>query len=69
VYLVQSDSHMDLSAFTARNSHAIQLLWKGHCPAGEQSCIEAAGVSWTTGRNMLYSEVLRYERAYYTEHT
>lgn len=69
VYLVQSDNYMDLSAFTTSNSHAIQLLWRGQCPAGEHSCIEAAGVSWTTGRNMLYSEVLRYERAFNLEHT
>ena len=68
VYLVQSDRHMDLSNFTARDSHAIQLLWKGHCPMHDPSCIDAPGVSWTTGRNLLYRDVLRYEREFNMDH-
>lgn len=68
VYLVQSDHHADLDAFTTSNSYAIQLLWKGQCPRGEPFCLEAPGVSWTAGRNMLYNEVLYNQRSFNLEH-
>ena len=59
---------MDLSGFTSSDSHALQLLWKGQCPSGDPACIDAPGVSWTTGRNVLYNAVLRYESSFNTEH-
>ena len=68
MYLVQSDHYMDLSKFISSNSHAIQLLWKGQCPSGDPACIDAQGVSWTAGRNMLQREVLIFERDLNVEH-
>jgi hypothetical protein len=59
---------MDLLKFISSESHAIQLLWKGHCPPGDHACIDAQGVSWTAGRNILYQEILRIEREFNAEH-
>jgi len=68
VYAVQSDHYLNLSEFTTSYSYAVQLLWKGQCPSSDTLCIEAPGVTWTMGRNVLYLEVLRRERVFQFRH-